>query len=460
MKCQPSRLKSYLSNCHPAVFNAYAMAVAFLVYFCMYAFRKPFAAGTYDGLALLGTSLDLKTAFIISQIFGYALSKYLGVKFCPEVSRSRRALLLFGLVMFAEAALVAFALLPPAWKVLAIFFNGLPLGMIWGLVVWFLEGRRTSEFLLAGLSCSFIVASGVVKGIGVALIEGQPLFGPWLPWTLPPVPEFWMPAAVGAFFALPLGLFVWMLDQLPDPSPEDIRLRSARRTMSIGDRVEFVKRYLPGLLALVIAYVMLTAFRDFRDNYQVEVLKEMQVDADQISGAVTRMETKIAFSVLAVMAAVYFIRDNGRALLAILAVIGGGLLLMGAATLLRQQGVIDAYRWLMLLGLGAYLAYVPYNTVLFDRFMASTRAIGTAVFAIYVADALGYTGSVVVLLFSDLAVGDLSRLRFLEGFSYAVSFVGAGLIACSALFLITRTSTEAPALESTADAAEPAKGVP
>ena len=49
--------------------------------------------------------------------------------------------------------------------------------------------------------------------------------------------------------------------------------------------------------------------------------------------------------------------------------------------------------------------------------MASTRATGTAVFAIYVADALGYTGSVVVQLFNDLIVGDQSHLEFLETLS-------------------------------------------
>ncbi len=426
----------------------------------MHAFRKPFAAGTYDGLSLFGGSIDLKTAFVISQILGYGLSKYLRVKFCPEVSRARRALLLFGLVMLAQAAMIAFSVLPNDWKVVATFFNGMPLGMIWGLVVWFLECRRTSEFLLAGLSCSFIIASGVIKGISVAMMEGQPLFGPWLPLTLPPVPEFWMPAAVWALFTPPFALVVWMLDQLPDPNAEDVRLRSERRTMSVGERIAFVKQYLQGLLALVVAYAMLTAFRDFRDNYTVDVLKEMQVDADQIAGAITGMEAKIAFGVLAVMAAIYFIRNNNRALLVILAVTGGGLLLMGAATFLSQRGVIDAYRWLMLLGLGAYLAYVPYNTVLFDRFMASTRAVGTAVFAIYVADALGYTGSVAVLLFSDLAVGDLSRLRFLEGFSYVVSIGGAGLIGYSAIYLTGVKPANNPSLESATEEAEPLPEAP
>jgi len=59
--------------------------------------------------------------------------------------------------------LVLFALVPPVWKAAALFLNDLPLEMIWGMVVGYLEGRCTSELLLAGLSCSFIVSSGMVS---------------------------------------------------------------------------------------------------------------------------------------------------------------------------------------------------------------------------------------------------------------------------------------------------------
>lgn len=68
--------------------------------------------------------------------------------------------MLLTLIAIAELALLGFALAPTEFKGLALFFNGLPLGMVWGIVVRYLEGRRSSEFLLAGLSCSFIVASG------------------------------------------------------------------------------------------------------------------------------------------------------------------------------------------------------------------------------------------------------------------------------------------------------------
>ncbi len=120
----------------------------------MYAFRKPFSAATFEGQFFFGTDVELKTALVISQIIGYALSKYIGIKVCSEIPRGRRALFLVVLILAAELSLVLYGVVPNQWKWLAIFLNGLPLGMVWGLVVWYLEGRRLSEILLAGLSCS------------------------------------------------------------------------------------------------------------------------------------------------------------------------------------------------------------------------------------------------------------------------------------------------------------------
>ena len=53
--------------------------MAFTTYFAMYSFRKPFAAAHFNGAHFW--ILDLKSALIISQLCGYALSKFLGVKF-------------------------------------------------------------------------------------------------------------------------------------------------------------------------------------------------------------------------------------------------------------------------------------------------------------------------------------------------------------------------------------------
>src|SRR5437667_10437378 len=195
------RLTSWLEKAPAPVFAAYAIAAAFTTYFCMYAFRKPFAAATFEGEYFLGSAVALKTAIVISQIFGYALSKYIGIKVCSEVSPARRAATLVILILWAELALLAYGLVPNNLKTVAIFLNGLPLGMVWGLVVWYLEGRRTSELLLAGLSCSYIVSSGVVKDFGRAVMAGTaaewwakvPLVGSAIASWMGAVSEPWMP---------------------------------------------------------------------------------------------------------------------------------------------------------------------------------------------------------------------------------------------------------------------------
>ena len=79
------RLASALGNPNSWTFTLVASLAAFSTYFCMYAFRKPFAAGAFEGtFPLFGKDDPTKTAMVISQILGYALSKFLGIKVCSE----------------------------------------------------------------------------------------------------------------------------------------------------------------------------------------------------------------------------------------------------------------------------------------------------------------------------------------------------------------------------------------
>jgi MFS family permease len=419
------RLTVLLANAPGSVFALFVIFASFSTYFCMYAFRKPFSAAGYDGLVFLGTTIDLKTALVISQIIGYVISKVIGIKICSEVTRGRRALALVTLIGIAQLSLLLFALLPNDLKVLAIFFNGLPLGMVWGMVVWYLEGRRTSEMLLAGLSCSFIIASGVVKDVGRWLM------------TSVQVDQFWMPFVTGLCFLPPFLLAVWLLNQLPDPSAEDISARVERTTMNRGQRWQFIRQFLPAMLLLVITYFFLTAYRDYRDNFGVEIFEALGYGADQ-SLVFTRSEIWVAVGVLGTLAALNVIRDNRRGLIGAFGIMVSGVALLGGATLMLDAGRIDGMTWMILTGLGSYLAYVPYGSVLFDRLIASTRATGTAVFAIYVADAIGYGGAITVLLTKDLLATDVSRLDFFRGLTYFMAVLGTILLVGACALLLFR----------------------
>ena len=126
-------------------FTAFASLAGFTAYFSMYAFRKPFTAASFDHVDGWHYALDFKIALVLAQLVGYAASKFIGIKVISGMQRGYRAQAILGLIGASWLALIVFAVVPAIFKVPAMFFNGLCLGMIWGLVFSYMEGRRTSR---------------------------------------------------------------------------------------------------------------------------------------------------------------------------------------------------------------------------------------------------------------------------------------------------------------------------
>ncbi|WP_437949954.1 DUF5690 family protein [Sorangium sp. So ce296] len=429
----------WLERAPAPVFTAFAVFAAFATYFCMYAFRKPFAVGTFKGAVALPLlpDLDLKSLYIIAQVLGYCASKFLGIKVVSEMRPERRALAILACIGVSEAALVLFALAPAPYAALFLVLNGLPLGMVWGLVFGFLEGRLVSDLLGAGLCASFIVASGFVKTVGKLTLG----------WG---VPEVWMPAVTGALFFPPLLASVWMLAQIPPPTATDEAHRTRRAPMDRAARRAFVLANAGGLATLVLGYIVLTAYRDFRDNFAREIWDALGF-ADQ-PAILTTAEIPVAMGALLSVAVMMGIRSNRKALLAVHGIMLGGALLAGLSTALYQAGVIGPVGWMISVGLGLYVGYVPYNCVLFDRLIAAVGSVATAGFLITAADAFGYLGSVVLLLYKSFGQAKLSWLEFFLGFSYATAFLCAALFAASAGYFWLRTRAPVPAARPALDA--------
>ena len=413
-------LRRGLAKADPTVFTMVAGLAGFSAYFSMYAFRKPFTAATFDVVAGWHFALDYKIALVIAQAAGYAISKLIGVKVISEISPARRGMAILALIGAAWLALIAFALIPAPWNVAALFFNGLPLGMIWGLVFGYMEGRRVSEVLGAILCASFILSSGVVKSVGA-----------WIMGYLH-VPPFWMPAATGAAFFPLLFVSVWLLGLLPPPTAEDEAQRVKRAPMSGAERGAFLRAYAPGVVLLVLSYILLTAFRDFRDNFAAEIWTALGYGKE--AGIFTASEFPVAVISLVALGAVMVVRDNLRALMVIHAIVFAGFALLGVSTLAFTAHLLGPLPWMILAGAGLYMAYTPFNAMLFDRLVAFSGRVATAGFLIYVADASGYLGSVALLLWRNFGGFRLDWLQFFTLSAYATSVVGAVLTALAAVY--------------------------
>lgn len=403
----------WLRRASPAAFAIYGGLAAFGTYFAMYAYRKPFAAASYAHVVGWPFAIDFKVVLVIAQVAGYALSKAIGIKVVSEMPPARRAAAILLLIGFAEAALVVFGVAPAVVGVIALFANGLGLGLIWGLVFSFLEGRRLTDVLSALLCASFIVSSGVVKAVGAALLDGGI------------ADQRWMPAATGLAFAPLLLVSVAALAQLPPPDACDEAERTPRVPMNGAQRAALFGAHAASLIALTTVYVLLTAFRDFRDNFAAEIWTELGFGGEAAIFAWS--ELPIAAVVLIALAMLTRVHDNRRGVMWNLALVALGLAVMGLTTLAFAAGGVTPVVWMIASGAGLYLAYVPFNALLFDRLVAATARPGNAGFLIYVADASGYVGSVALLLVRDFAHVTLRWTAFLADMAYVTS--GIGLLA-------------------------------
>jgi hypothetical protein len=398
---------------------AWAVAAAFGAYFCAYGFRKPFTAASFESLAFGG--IGLKALLITSQTLGYALSKWIGIKIISEMRPERRVRALLGLAAAAELMLLGLALLPPPWNAAFLFFNGLALGMTFGLVLGFLEGRRNSEALIAGLCASFILADGMTKSAGAWLLHMG-------------VSELAMPAWAGLLFLGPMIFFGWMLSRIPPPDERDMALRAARAPMDGPERRALFLRYAPGLMGLALVYLLLTLLRSVRADFAPEIWAGLGFD--RAPALFTRSEFWVALGVVAVNGLSIWIRNNRSAFFVSLL-----LCALGFALVAWQASAgpgTDGFMLMVLMGLGMYIPYVAVHTTVFERFVAMTREKANIGYLMYFVDTIGYLGYCALMLAQSYLRSVASFLDFFLQLSAWAALAGLGAVLFSAAYFLLR----------------------
>ena len=378
-----------------------AALIAFLAYSSIYAYRKPFTVATFEGLHFWGISYQ--TLLIISQVMGYMLSKFFGIKFIAELKRIGRWRISILLIGIAWVSLLVFAILPAPWGMICLFINGFVLGFMWGIVFSYIEGRRATDFIGAAMAVSFIFAGGFTRSIAKWVMIG---------WG---VSEQWMPFVTGLVFIIPLLLFIYLLEKIPSPDKDDIKERTERRPMSKAERRKFLQLFAGGITMVAITYLFLTIMRDIRDNYMANIWNELGYGNNY--AVFTQTETITSLVVLLIIGLLVLVRKNMQALRVSHFVILVGLLLAGISSWFFIMEKISGLVWMQLVSLGLYMGYIPFNCIFFERMIAVFRIGGNVGFLIYLIDAFGYLGSVLVMLSKEFVNWQLNWSQF---YSYGV----------------------------------------
>lgn len=386
----------------------YAALVAFLTYASIYAYRKPFTVATFEGINFWG--IPYQTLLVISQVVGYMLSKFYGIKFIAELKRMGRWKTSAVLIGSAWLALLFFALVPPPWGIPFLLVNGFMLGFMWGIVFSYIEGRRATDFIGSALAVSFIFAGGFTRSVAVWLRD------------LLQLPDAWIGFATGAVFCLPLIALLYLLEKIPPPDAADISERTIRQPMNKASRQQLLQQFGWGLLLVTITYLFLTIMRDIRDNFMANMWNELGYGKKP--AIFTQTETITSVIVLAIMSGLVLIRKNILAFQIAHIVITAGFLIAGTSSALFLSNQLSGAAWMQLTGLGLYMAYIPFNCIFFERFIASFKIAGNVGFLIYIADAWGYLGSVAIMVTKEILKINLNWSAFYSNGVIVFSVIG------------------------------------
>lgn len=393
----------------------WAGGAALLSYSLVYALRKPYTAASFEGLTLFGT--DYKVAVTTIQILGYVIAKFFGIKLISELKRENRFRFFVTSAIMAEVALIGFGVLSAPYNAAAMFFNGLSLGCMWGVIFSFIEGRKVTDMLASLLGVSMVFSSGIAKSFGLFAMNELN------------IDQFWMPAVIGGV-ALPLLVLMgYLLKRLPSPTQEDIELRNERVVLDSEGRKRLFMSFAPILTLLFIGNFMLLVLRDIKEDFLVLILDM----SNQSSWLFAQVDTIVTLAILALFSAFVFFRSNIKTLMCLMGIVILSCITMAYVSFNYKALDLQPVVWLFIESLCLYIAYLTFQTIFFDRFIACFRIKGNVGFFIAIIDFIGYMGTVTLLSTKEFLNFDM---EWFDMFNHMAFFVGA---VCAVLFTIVAT---------------------
>ncbi len=390
--------------------------------------RKPFTAGVYDGLEFFG--MDYKVAVTTIQIIGYLIAKFVGIKLISELKREQRFKFFAVSVIVAELSLVGFGLIPQPYNAIAMFFNGISLGCMWGVIFSFIEGRKVTDVLASILSVSIVFSSGMAKSVGIFLMNDLG------------VSQFWMPAVVGAI-ALPLlFLTAYSLIKLPHPNNNDMEQRCERKAIDHGERMAIFKKFMPILVLILAANFLIVTLRDLKEDFLVNIIDM----SEQSSWLFAQVDSVVTVIILILFAATTLIKKNITVLVSMLIVVVLSNITMAYISLNYEALQLSTVTWLFMQSLPLYIAYLAFQSVFFDRFIACFKVKGNVGYFIALIDFVGYVGTVTVLMIKEMMGVDFDWFKTYNYLSATVGIVSAVTFTLAIVFIIAayRKSKRAP----------------
>lgn len=381
---------------HPLLIGLTIGCLAFCIYTSMYAIRKPFTALVYSQNIL---GYGIKSWMVLAQLLGYTLSKFVGIKWLGELNRNHRFRMIVFILTVATIPLLLIGYSNCKFWPLWMLLNGFPLGLIWGIVFSYIEGRNLTELIGAILACTFIFSSGLVKSIAILFQENH-------------FRTEMIPFYVASIFLIPAIIFSYMLEKMPQPSNEEIQANAPRTALSKSERKAINKKYFGFLIAIIFLYGFLTLLRDIRDNFGAEIMSGLHIyNAKNL----TKLESIITIIMLVSIPFISRVRNHYNAMITTIAATFVGGVICISTYILFKNNLIDGMGLLLFSGGGIYVGYILINISIMNRLIGFNGTPANSGFLVYMADSAGYFCSLFISGFALFSKkGELPWLNWFQ----------------------------------------------
>jgi len=399
----------------------------FLVYFLRYPiFMLPEEVLGQTTTVVFGVEVDLLESLTFALLTSMTLAKVPAIRLMSSPFFFRNRLVVMYSLVLVNAT---FGTLPLAWSggspwitttclFVARFFDA----PLYGAILSYLEGRRSTEILVALLGFSFVFAGGVSRAAAVAVLGAG-------------VDPLWTPALIATLVTPAILVSISLLESAPPPSARDMAERRKRRAMTPAEQRQFVHSFWPGIFFLVSSHTALTALRQFRDLFVRQLFTA--ANGGTTPGASTFFLADVPGSLFGALALASMgkIADGKTALNTMLFVMTMSMAMAGLMTHAYSNGMMDGISWQVFVGAGIYGAYTLGNPAPFDRLVSVSDIEGaTCTFLVFTADLFGYVATVVLMLWKTFSEsGQVQSDEIVQQFVNALSIVVCIVVVCLSL---------------------------
>lgn len=408
--------------------------------------------------------ISAKTLLVLAYTIGYSVGKVPALFFVSKLPPWKRLRFLVAVVLVSFVLTVGFfSVASLVTQASLVLLGAIPISGAFGVMTQYLEGRHATDSLNSGLSVTLLLGGAVARATAK--------------WVHTLLHDNWayVPLVVAGGYLPVCLLFLLMLDTTPPPTLADARIRNERRPISFNHGAKFFTKYASGLALVFIGYILSSALRNYREFFAVDIYNQtLRQENDITPWQYIIFELPAAVVCVLALMIISRVKSNRNAVLLIdgLMMLGGCICLV--CSVLYKYGLVEVNdpachggnnthhfgnnthhacdrhgkvftsvggtSWIMTMGVGMYLMYIPGGFILFDRLVAASGFTGTSVFLIYASDVVGQFGTFALVTYFEVSDSGSttmfhdSHLKFFTDATYLFSYVMIAVSGASILY--------------------------